>query len=111
MNGKVRGDPKNATVKIYHFTSDWYHFYLFLICIDFTAKYKIIKLYQARPLLHCQCNIHVHACWSSASPCRVAATNMSAGLVLVPQTPLLFKQAYWLSAAARWMLVGPLPLN
>ena len=54
MNGKVRGDPKKATVKIYadinhywlisyHFTSDWYHFYLylFLICIDFTDKYKI----------------------------------------------------------------------
>ena len=23
------------------FTSDWYHFYLFLICIDWTAKYEI----------------------------------------------------------------------
>ena len=41
MNGKVRGDPKNATVKIKadinHFTGDSYHFYLFLICIDFIA--------------------------------------------------------------------------
>ena len=25
----------------YYFTSDLYHFYLFLICIDFTAQYKI----------------------------------------------------------------------
>ena len=29
----------------YHFTSDWYHLYLFLICIDFTAKYKINTKY------------------------------------------------------------------
>ena len=29
----------------YHFTSDWYHFYLLLICIDFTAKYKIKPVY------------------------------------------------------------------
>ena len=27
-----------------------------------------VKLYQARLLLHCQCNIH--ACWQSAIPCR-----------------------------------------
>ena len=39
MNGEVRGDPKNATVKIYHFTSDYYQFYLFLICSE--CKYKI----------------------------------------------------------------------
>ena len=44
--------------------------------------------------------------------CRVesyvaaAATYMPAGLVLLSQTPLLFKHAYWLSAAARWMLAG-----
>ena len=37
---------------------------------------------------------------------------MPAGQVfLLPQTPLLFKYAYWLSAAARWMLAGSLPLN
>ena len=34
----------NAIVKYrlisYHFTSVWYHFYLFLVCIDFTDKYK-----------------------------------------------------------------------
>ena len=42
-----------------------------------------------RPLLcHCSCNIN--ACWP---------------------TPLLFKHAYWLSAAARWMLAGLQPLN
>ena len=27
-----------------------------------------VKLYQSRPMLHCQCNIHV--CWTSAIPCR-----------------------------------------
>ena len=32
---------------------------------------------------------------------------MPAGQVhLLPQTPLLFKYAYWLSAAARWMVAG-----
>ena len=30
---------------------------------------------------------------------------------LLPQTPLLFKYAYWFSAAARWILAGYLPLN
>ena len=31
---------------------------------------------------------------------------------LQPQTPqMLFKYAYWLSAAARWMLAGSLKLN
>ena len=34
---------------------------------------------------------------------------MPAGLVLL--SPLLFKHAYWLSAAARWMLAGLWPLN
>ena len=29
---------------------------------------------------------------------------MPAGLVLLSQTPLLFKHAYWYSAAARWLL-------
>ena len=36
---------------------------------------------------------------------------MPAGLVLLSQTPLLFKHAYWLSAAARWMLAGLSPIN
>ena len=37
---------------------------------------------------------------------------MPAGQVyLLLQTPLLFESAYWLSAAARWMLAGSLPLN
>ena len=36
---------------------------------------------------------------------------MPAGLVLLSPTPLLFKHAYWLSAAARWMLAGLWPLN
>ena len=39
-------------------------------------------------LCHCSCNIN--ACWP---------------------TPLLFKHAYWLSAAARWTLAGLQPLN
>ena len=40
-----------------------------------------------------------------------AATYMPAGLVLLSPTPLLFKHAYWLSAAARWMLAGLWSLN
>ena len=37
---------------------------------------------------------------------------MPAGQVyLLLQTRLLFKSAYWLSAAARWMLAGSLPLS
>ena len=36
---------------------------------------------------------------------------MSAGLVLLPQTSLLLKHAFWLSAAARWVLAGQLPLS
>ena len=40
-------------------------------------------------------------------PCReLFATYMPAGLVLLSPTTLLFKHAYWLSAAARWMLAG-----
>ena len=34
------------------------------------------------------------------------ATYMPADLVLLSPTLLLFKHAYWLSAAARWMLAG-----
>ena len=49
---------------------------------------------------------HVESCYVAA-----AATYMPAGLVLLSQTPLLFKHAYWLSAAARWMLAGLWPLN
>ena len=52
---------------------------------------------------------------SSATPesYNAVATYMSAGEVyLLQQTPqLLFKYAYWLSAVARWMLAGSLPLN
>ena len=36
---------------------------------------------------------------------------MPAGLVLLSPTPLLFKHAYWLSAAARWIIAGLCPLN
>ena len=36
-----RYSENNRLISIsYHFTSDWYHFYLFLIYIDFTAKYR-----------------------------------------------------------------------
>ena len=48
----------------------------------------------------------VESCYVAA-----AATYMPAGLELLSQTPLLFKHAYWLSAAARWMLVGLWPLT
>ena len=46
-------------------------------------------------------------------PCRelLYRCNCNAGLVLLSPTPLLFKHAYWLSAAARWMLAGLWPLN
>ena len=40
----------------------------------------------------------------------VAATYMPTSLVSLPQTPLLFKHTSWLSAAARWILAGQLPL-
>ena len=46
------------------------------------------------------------SCYAAA-----AATCMPTGLVYLPQTPLLFKHAYWLSAAARWLPAGPLSLN
>ena len=52
-----------------------------------------VKLYQARLLLHCRCNIH--PCWSNATPCRdllsccscwpsvFTATNTATGWVLL----------------------------
>ena len=49
-----------------------------------------------------------HTC--RVESCYVAviavATYMLADLVLLSQTPLLFKHAYWLRVAARWMLAG-----
>ena len=58
-----------------------------------------VKLYHSR-LLQCQYNTYM--------PCK----ELPAGLVfLLPQTPLLFKHAYWSSAAARWMVAGLWPLN
>ena len=45
--------------------------------------------------LICRCSCNKYTCWPSAT-----ATST-----------LLFKHAYWLSAAARWTLVGPLVLN
>ena len=41
--------------------------------------------------------LHVESCYDAAT-----ATYMPAGLVLLSQTPLLFNNAYWMSAAARW---------
>ena len=61
-----------------------------------------VKLYQPRLLHTCR----VDSCYVAA-----AAIYMPAGLVVLSQTPLLFKHAYWLSAAARWMLAGLWPLN
>ena len=43
--------------------------------------------------------LHVEGCYVAATE-----TYMPAGLVLLSQTPLLFKHAFWLSAAARWTL-------
>ena len=67
-----------------------------------SIRHANVKLYQPR-LLHCQC---VESCYIAA-----AATYIPAGLVLLSPTPLLFKHAYWLSAAARWMLAGLWQLN
>ena len=61
-----------------------------------------VKLYQ----LSIQNTCRVESCSVAA-----AAAYMPAVLVLLPQTPLLFKHAYWLSAAAIWMLAGPWPLK
>ena len=54
--------------------------------------------------------------WSSATleSCNAVATAIympACQVYVLPQTPLLFKYAYWLSAAARWMLAGSLLLN
>ena len=58
--------------------------------------------------LSIQHTCQVESCYVAAA---AAATYMPAGLVLLSPTPLLFKHAYWLSAAARWMLAGLRPLN
>ena len=50
-------------------------------------------------------------CGHSISMPAAAARYMPAGLVLLSQTPLLFKHVYWLRTAARWMLAGLWPLN
>ena len=50
----------------------------------------------------------VESCYVAAA---AAATYMPADLVLLSQTSLLLKHAYWLSAAARWMNPGLWPLN
>ena len=61
-----------------------------------------VKLYMPRLL---------HTCRVESWYVATAATYMPAGLALLSQTSLLFKHAYWLSAAARWMLAGLWPLN
>ena len=67
---------------------------------------------------HCETLVAKTATLSIQHKCRVdscyvaaAATYMPAGLVLLSQIPLLFKHAYWLSTAARWILAGLWPLN
>ena len=68
-----------------------------------------VKLYPSScktATLSIQTTCRVESCFVVAS-----ATYMPAGLVLLPQTQLLFKHAYWLSTVAIWMLAGPWPLN
>ena len=67
-----------------------------------------VKLYQPKlaATLSIQHTCRVESCYIAA-----AETYMPAGLVLLSPTPLLFKHAYWLSAAARWMLAGLWPFN
>ena len=60
-----------------------------------------VKLYT----LSIQHTCHVESCYTAA-----AATYMPAGLVLLSQIPLMFKHAYWLSAAVRSMLAGLWPV-
>ena len=64
--------------------------------------------------LHCETLSAETATLSIQHTCPVetaaAATYMPADLVLLSPTPLLFIHAYWLSAAARWMLAGLWPL-
>ena len=52
-----------------------------------------------------------HTCCVESYVAAAAATHMPASLVLLSPTLLLFKHAYWLIAAARWMLAGLWPLN
>ena len=45
-------------------------------------------------------------CCEGSCYVAAAATCMPAGLVSLPQTPLLFKHTLWFSAAARLVLAG-----
>ena len=83
------------------------------------GSYKIkAKSYLTDADQHCETLSAKTATLSIQSTCRVescivvaAATYMPAGLVLLPQKPLLFKHAYWLSAAAILMFAGLWLLN
>ena len=67
-----------------------------------------VKLYKSvrTATLSIQHTCRVESCYVAA-----AATYMPAGLVLLSQTPLLFKHAYRLSTAARWIHAGLKTLN
>ena len=68
-----------------------------------------VKLLLVRTAtLSIQHTCHVGSCYV---PAATAATYMPAGLMLLSQTPLLFKHAYRLSTAARWILAGLWTLN
>ena len=69
-----------------------------------------VKLYQPR-LLHCQYNTTYMICREVLCGCSCNIQYTPAGLVLLSPTPLQFKHAYCLSAAARWILAGLWPLN
>ena len=58
--------------------------------------------------LSIQHTCRVESCYVTAA---AAATYMPSDLVLLSPTPLLLKHAYWLNAAARWILAGLWPLN
>ena len=78
---------------------------------------KVLLLHQTCQLTlwnfisqDCKMSIQ-HTCLVKSCYVAAAARYMPAGLMLLSQTPLLFKHVYWLSTAARWMLAGLWPLN
>ena len=90
---------------------------------SWSVKNQTLRLLDRYPSIrhanqHCETLSAKNATLSIQNTCRVdscyvvaSATYMPADLVLLPQAPLLFKHAYWLSTVAIWMLAGPWPLN
>ena len=65
-------------------------------CVNLTYMLAGPVPHHVERCLICRCSCNKYTCWPSAT---------------ATQAPLLFKHAYWLSAAARVLLVGPLLFN